>query len=136
MKMKRYRPILRNLRITLVKLQRHRIALDDKILILFEGRNAAGKHAVIKRIVDLSRHERRQRMRIRMTAQEAIRRSLSLFNAPRGGKDVSQPRQLLLENLAGLSAQLASRAEISNLAQALGRNPRVRFPSPYAVSRA
>lgn len=43
---------LRQLQIELVKLQRHFIACDDKILILLEGRDAAGKDGLIKRIVE------------------------------------------------------------------------------------
>lgn len=46
-----YKRQLRNLQIELVKLQRHFIAGNDKILIIFEGRDAAGKDGVIKRIV-------------------------------------------------------------------------------------
>ncbi|MBC53504.1 MAG: polyphosphate kinase 2 [Gammaproteobacteria bacterium] len=47
-----YKNRLLNLQIELVKLQRHFIAGNDKILILFEGRDAAGKDGVIKRIVE------------------------------------------------------------------------------------
>lgn len=46
-----YKKALRRLQIELVKLQRHLIKNDLKILILFEGRDAAGKDGVIKRIV-------------------------------------------------------------------------------------
>ena len=46
----RYKPTLRRLQIELVKLQRHLIRNDLQILILFEGRDAAGKDGVIKRI--------------------------------------------------------------------------------------
>ncbi len=45
-----YKKTLRNLQIELVKLQRHLIKNDLQILILFEGRDAAGKDGVIKRI--------------------------------------------------------------------------------------
>lgn len=45
-----YKQILRQLQIELVKLQRHLIKNDLQILILFEGRDAAGKDGVIKRI--------------------------------------------------------------------------------------
>jgi polyphosphate kinase 2 len=48
---KDYRKALHALQIELVKLQKHFIKCDDKILILFEGRDAAGKDGVIKRIV-------------------------------------------------------------------------------------
>lgn len=48
---KTYKHNLRQLQIELVKLQRHFIRCDDKILILFEGRDAAGKDGAIKRIV-------------------------------------------------------------------------------------
>jgi polyphosphate kinase len=48
---KRYRQDLRDLQVELVKLQKHFIRCDDKILVLIEGRDAAGKDGVIKRIV-------------------------------------------------------------------------------------
>ncbi len=48
---KAYKKSLRALQIELVKLQRHFIKCDDKILIIFEGRDAAGKDGTIKRIV-------------------------------------------------------------------------------------
>lgn len=47
---KEYRTQLRELQIELVKLQRHIISHDRKILLIFEGRDAAGKDGVIKRI--------------------------------------------------------------------------------------
>ena len=46
-----YNATLRTLQIELVKLQKHFIACDDKILVLLEGRDSAGKDGVIKRIV-------------------------------------------------------------------------------------
>jgi polyphosphate kinase len=46
-----YKRRLRKLQIELVKLQRHLIKCDDRILIIFEGRDAAGKDGTIKRIV-------------------------------------------------------------------------------------
>ena len=48
---KAYKDSLHKLQIELVKLQRHFIKCDDKILIIFEGRDAAGKDGAIKRIV-------------------------------------------------------------------------------------
>ncbi|MEQ9145614.1 MAG: polyphosphate kinase 2 [Parvibaculaceae bacterium] len=45
-----YKKTLRQLQIELVKLQRHLIKNDLQILLLFEGRDAAGKDGVIKRI--------------------------------------------------------------------------------------
>ena len=48
----RYRKTLRDLQIKLVALQRHLIANDLKILVLFEGRDAAGKDGTIKRIIE------------------------------------------------------------------------------------
>ncbi|MGK2924229.1 MAG: polyphosphate kinase 2 [Lysobacterales bacterium] len=48
---KAYKKSLHKLQIELVKLQRHFIRCDDKILIIFEGRDAAGKDGTIKRIV-------------------------------------------------------------------------------------
>ena len=46
-----YKAELRLLQIELVKLQRHVISRGDKILIVLEGRDAAGKDGSIKRIV-------------------------------------------------------------------------------------
>lgn len=46
-----YKDTLHKLQIELVKLQRHFIECNDKILIIFEGRDAAGKDGTIKRIV-------------------------------------------------------------------------------------
>jgi len=46
-----YKQTLRGLQGERVKLQRHSIESDDKILIILEGRDAAGKDGVIKRIV-------------------------------------------------------------------------------------
>lgn len=46
-----YRKTLHALQIELVKLQKHFIGCDDKILVLLEGRDTAGKDGVIKRIV-------------------------------------------------------------------------------------
>jgi polyphosphate kinase 2 len=55
-----YKTQLRALRVELVKLQRHFIRCGDSILILLEGRDAAGKDGSIKRIVeDLSPRETR-----------------------------------------------------------------------------
>jgi polyphosphate kinase 2 (PPK2 family) len=48
---KSYKASLRKLQIELVKLQRHFIKCDDKILIILEGRDASGKDGTIKRIV-------------------------------------------------------------------------------------
>lgn len=45
-----YKKELRALQIELVKLQRHLIRRNDKILVLFEGRDGAGKDGTIKRI--------------------------------------------------------------------------------------
>jgi polyphosphate kinase len=47
---KGYKHTLRALQVELVKLQRHLISNNLQILILFEGRDAAGKDGVIKRI--------------------------------------------------------------------------------------
>lgn len=47
-----YRRELRRLQVELVKLQRHIIQHGHKLLILFEGRDAAGKDGVIKRITE------------------------------------------------------------------------------------
>lgn len=46
-----YKEMLYRLQVELVKLQRHFIACNDKILVLLEGRDAAGKDGTIKRIV-------------------------------------------------------------------------------------
>ena len=48
---KGYKDKLRQLQVELVKLQRHFIKCDDKILIILEGRDASGKDGTIKRIV-------------------------------------------------------------------------------------
>ena len=47
-----YEDTLYKLQIELVKLQRHLIECDDKILIILEGRDAAGKDGTIKRITE------------------------------------------------------------------------------------
>lgn len=47
-----YSTELRRLQIELVKLQRHLIKHGEKLLILLEGRDAAGKDGAIKRIVE------------------------------------------------------------------------------------
>jgi polyphosphate kinase 2 len=46
-----YKKTLHALQVELVKLQRHFIMCNDKILVLFEGRDSAGKDGTIKRIV-------------------------------------------------------------------------------------
>jgi polyphosphate kinase 2 len=46
-----YRKALRELQIELVKLQRHIIGNQQRVLIVFEGRDASGKDGVIKRII-------------------------------------------------------------------------------------
>ena len=48
---KSYKHILRQLQAELVKLQRHIIQHNEKILIILEGRDAAGKDGAIKRII-------------------------------------------------------------------------------------
>lgn len=48
---KDYEDTLYKLQVELVKLQRHLIKCGDKILIIFEGRDAAGKDGTIKRII-------------------------------------------------------------------------------------
>ena len=48
---KSYKGSLLKLQIELVKLQRHFIECNDKILIILEGRDASGKDGTIKRIV-------------------------------------------------------------------------------------
>jgi polyphosphate kinase 2 len=48
---KEYEKLLHGLQVELVKLQRHFIACGDRILAIFEGRDAAGKDGTIKRIV-------------------------------------------------------------------------------------
>jgi polyphosphate kinase 2 len=47
-----YRKRLHALQIELVKLQSHTIARDEKILVIIEGRDAAGKDGAIKRITE------------------------------------------------------------------------------------
>ncbi len=46
-----YKPVLQQLQVELVKLQSHIIRNNDKILIIFEGRDAGGKDGTIKRII-------------------------------------------------------------------------------------
>ena len=46
-----YRARLRMLQLELVRLQRHLIQFDHRLLVIFEGRDSAGKDGVIKRIV-------------------------------------------------------------------------------------
>jgi polyphosphate kinase len=46
-----YNNTLQQLQVELVKLQNHIIKQDDKILIIFEGRDAGGKDSTIKRII-------------------------------------------------------------------------------------
>jgi polyphosphate kinase 2 len=48
---KAYKDNLRKLQVELVKLQRHFIECNDKILIILEGRDASGKDGAIKRVV-------------------------------------------------------------------------------------
>ena len=50
--LERYERALRSLQIELVKLHRHVIARNLKILVVIEGRDAAGKDGVIKRIAE------------------------------------------------------------------------------------
>ena len=49
---KQYKAALHDLQVELVKLQRHFIAHGDRILVLLEGRDSAGKDGSIKRIVE------------------------------------------------------------------------------------
>jgi len=49
---KAYEDTLRELQIELVKAQRHLIESNMKVLVIFEGRDAAGKDGTIKRIVE------------------------------------------------------------------------------------
>ncbi len=46
-----YKDTLHKLQVELVKLQQHFIKCNDKILIIFEGRDASGKDGTIKRVV-------------------------------------------------------------------------------------
>ena len=48
----RYETALRDLQIELVKVQKHVIKHGHKVLVIFEGRDAAGKDGTIKRIVE------------------------------------------------------------------------------------
>ena len=47
----RYETSLRELQVELVKVQKHVIKHDHKVLVIFEGRDASGKDGTIKRIV-------------------------------------------------------------------------------------
>jgi polyphosphate kinase len=51
-KKKHDRALLHSLSIELVKLQKHAIAHDTRTLVIFEGRDGAGKDGTIKRIVE------------------------------------------------------------------------------------
>ena len=46
-----HKKMLRRLQVELVRLQRHFIKCNNKILIILEGRDASGKDGTIKRIV-------------------------------------------------------------------------------------
>jgi|GEM_PF-6567364 len=48
----RYKKQLLHLQIELVKLQRHFIKCNNRILVIVEGRDAAGKDGMIKRIAE------------------------------------------------------------------------------------
>jgi polyphosphate kinase 2 len=48
---KDYEQLLHGLQVELVKLQKHFISCEDRILVILEGRDAAGKDGAIKRIV-------------------------------------------------------------------------------------
>jgi len=48
----RYEKVLRNLQVELVKVQKHVIKHGHKVLVIFEGRDAAGKDGTIKRFVE------------------------------------------------------------------------------------
>jgi polyphosphate kinase 2 len=52
MSKKDYKKALHKAQVELVKLQKHVIANDIKVLIIFEGRDAAGKDGSIKRIIE------------------------------------------------------------------------------------
>jgi polyphosphate kinase 2 (PPK2 family) len=47
-----YAEALHLLQIELVKYQRHLIAAGDRVLVIFEGRDAAGKDGAIKHIIE------------------------------------------------------------------------------------
>jgi polyphosphate kinase 2 len=47
-----YEATLRDLQIELVKIQKHIIRHDHKVLVIFEGRDASGKDGTVKRIVE------------------------------------------------------------------------------------
>jgi len=49
---RRYRKLLLALQIELVKLQRHVIESGERVLVIFEGRDAAGKDGTIKHIIE------------------------------------------------------------------------------------
>jgi polyphosphate kinase 2 len=48
----RYRHVLRELQIELVKFQRHLIARGERIVVVLEGRDTAGKDGVVKHIIE------------------------------------------------------------------------------------
>ncbi|MAW79659.1 polyphosphate kinase 2 [Marinicaulis aureus] len=89
-----YKQALRDLQVELVKVQRHLIAHDHRVLIIFEGRDASGKDGVIKRIVEHlspretrvvalgkpSDHDRRSWYFQRFTPHLPANQELALFN--------------------------------------------------------
>ena len=52
LKKQAYKDTLRRLQIELVKAQRHLIGHGHRVLVIFEGRDAAGKDGTIKRVVE------------------------------------------------------------------------------------
>ncbi len=69
---KAYKNNLRKLQVELVKLQRHFIKCDDKILIILEGRDASGKNGTIKGIVQAFESTRNPRRRPRQTLRPGM----------------------------------------------------------------
>src|SRR5262245_61206220 len=49
---KSFKKLWRALQIELVKYQRHLIASNEKVLVIFEGRDAGGKDGMIKRFIE------------------------------------------------------------------------------------
>ena len=61
-----YEAQLHMLQVELVKLQRHFIRCQDRILVVLEGRDAAGKDGSIKRIVEYLSPLKRERIKTKM----------------------------------------------------------------------
>ena len=102
---KHYKHTLHKLQVELVKLQRHFIKCDDKILIIFEGRDAAGKDGTIKRIIQhLSPRETRVVALGKPSdpdfQHDVLRRAFALLDADHGPVLVDHPVTIIADDTA------------------------------------